>query len=102
MCLRPIDSKDIKRRHPHLLSLTKDEKLGFYAVPTRNGTPRRRVAVINTNAEPRQLHSTVKGLFRLDASAGIWLRKTQRAGFGTHDSKSEHSRRTRRVIIFMQ
>ena len=37
--LRPIDSEIIKRRNPHLLSLAKDVKLGFYTVPTRNRTP---------------------------------------------------------------
>ena len=53
--LRPIDSEVIKRRHPHLLSLAKDEKLGKYTVPTGNRTPGRRVAVHYYTAAPRQL-----------------------------------------------
>ena len=53
--LHPIDSELIKRRHPHLLSLAKDMKLGFYTVPTRNRTPGCRVAVHYTTAAPRQL-----------------------------------------------
>ena len=43
--LRPFNSKVIKRRHPRLLSLAKDVKLGKYTVPTGNQTPGRRVAV---------------------------------------------------------
>ena len=42
---RPIDSKVIKRRRPHLLSLAKDEKLGFYTVPIGNRTLGCHVAV---------------------------------------------------------
>ena len=42
---------------PHLLSLPKDVKLGFYTVPTGNRTPGRCVAVHYTTAAPRQLHS---------------------------------------------
>ena len=34
--LRPIDSEVILRRHPHLLSLANDVKLGFYIVPIGN------------------------------------------------------------------
>ena len=41
---------------PHLLSLTKEVKLGFYTVPTRNRTPGRRVTVNYTTSAPRQLH----------------------------------------------
>ena len=41
---------------PHLLSLVKDVKLGFYTVPTCNRTPDRRVAVHHTTAAPRQFH----------------------------------------------
>ena len=48
--LRPIDSEVIQRWHPHLLSLAKDVKLGFYTVPTRNRTPGRRLAVHYTTA----------------------------------------------------
>ena len=44
------------RQHPHLLSLAKDETLGFYRVPTRNRTPSRCVAVHYTTAEQCQLH----------------------------------------------
>ena len=55
--LRPINSEIISRRHPHLLSLAKDVKLGFYTVPTGNRTPGRRVAVHYTTAAPRQLHT---------------------------------------------
>ena len=44
-------------RHPHLLSLVKDLKLGKYTVPTGNRTPGRRVAVHYANAAPRKLHS---------------------------------------------
>ena len=40
---------------PHLLSHAKDEKLGFYTVPTGNRTSVRRVAVHYTTAAPRQL-----------------------------------------------
>ena len=43
--LRPINSKVILRRHPYLLSLAKDAKLGFYTVSTGNRTPGCRVAV---------------------------------------------------------
>ena len=53
--LRPIDGEDILRGHPHLLCLGKDVKLGFYAVPTGNRTPGRRVAVHYTTAAPHQL-----------------------------------------------
>ena len=56
--LRHIDREVIKGRHPHLLSLAKDVKLGFYTVPTGNRTPDRRVAVQYTTAAPRQLHLT--------------------------------------------
>ena len=48
--LRHIDSDVIQRQHPHLLSLAKDVKLGFYIVPTGNRTPGRRVAVHYTTA----------------------------------------------------
>ena len=41
--LRPNDSEVIQRRHPHLLSLANDVKLGFYTVPTGNRTQGRRV-----------------------------------------------------------
>ena len=40
-----------------------------------------------------------KCIFRLDASASFRRRKTRRAGFGTHVNQSEHSHRTRCVII---
>ena len=36
--LRPIDSEVIKSRHPYLLSLAKDVKLGKYTVSTVNRT----------------------------------------------------------------
>ena len=48
-----------ERRHPHLLSLAKDVKLGFYTVPTRNRTPGRHLAVHYTTAAPRQLQGLV-------------------------------------------
>ena len=51
-----IDSEVIYRRHPHLLSLAKDVKLGFYSVPTGNRTPGRHMAVHYTTAAPRQIH----------------------------------------------
>ena len=54
--LRPIDSEVIQRRHPHLLSLAKDVKLGFYTVPSGNQTPGRHVAVHYTTAAPCQPH----------------------------------------------
>ena len=41
---------------PHLLSLVKDVKLGFYTVPTGNRTPGHGVAVHYTTAVPCQLH----------------------------------------------
>ena len=40
---------------PHLLSLAKDMKLGFYTVPAGDRTPGRRVAVHYTTTAPRQL-----------------------------------------------
>ena len=54
--LRPIDSVVIWRRHPHLLSLAKDMKLGFYTFRTGNRTLGRRMAVHYTTTAPRQLH----------------------------------------------
>ena len=55
--LRPFNSEVIQRRHPHLLSLAKDVKLGKYTVPTGNQTPGRRVAVHYATAAPRKLQS---------------------------------------------
>ena len=55
--LHPMDSKVIKRRHPHLRSLAKDVKLVFYTILTGNGTPGLCVAVHYTTATPRQRHS---------------------------------------------
>ena len=52
---RHIDSEVIKRRHPHILSLAKDVKLGFYTVPPRNRIPGCHVAVYYTTDAPRQL-----------------------------------------------
>ena len=56
--LRPFNSEVIRRRvrHPNLLSLAKDVKLGKYTVPTGNRTPGRRVAVHYATATPRKLH----------------------------------------------
>ena len=54
--LRPIDSEVIKRRHPHLLSLPNDVKLGKYTVPTENRNPGHRVAVHYATAAPYKLH----------------------------------------------
>ena len=56
---RPIDSEVIQRRHPHLLSLAKDVKLGKYTVPTGNRTRGRRVAVHYVTAAPRTLHGNI-------------------------------------------
>ena len=56
--LRPIDSEVI-RRHPHLLSLAKDVKLGKYTVLTGNRTPGYRVAVHYATAAPRKLHNII-------------------------------------------
>ena len=53
--LRPIDSEVIWRRHPHLLSLAKDVKFGFYTVPTGNRTLGRCLVVHHTTAVLRQL-----------------------------------------------
>ena len=53
--LRLIDSEVIYRQHPHLLSLARDVKLGFYTVPTGNRTPGRHVAVHYTTAAPHLL-----------------------------------------------
>ena len=49
--LRPIDNEVIKRQHPHLLSLAKDVKLGFYTVRT----PGRRVAVHSATAAQKMI-----------------------------------------------
>ena len=49
--------RQLWRRHPHLLSLAKDVKLGFYTVPTGNQTQRRRVVVYYTTAASSQLLS---------------------------------------------
>ena len=54
--LRPFNSEVIERRHPHLLSLAKDVKLGKYTVPTGNRTSGSRVAVHYATAAPRKLH----------------------------------------------
>ena len=54
LCLTSIDGEVILRQHPHLLSLSKDVKLGFYTLPHWNRTPGRRVAVLYTIAAPRQ------------------------------------------------
>ena len=54
--LRPIDSETA----PHLLSLAKDVKLGFYTVPNGNQTPPRRVAVHYVTAAPRLFHIQMK------------------------------------------
>ena len=53
---RPIDNEVIYRRHPHLLSIAKDVKLGFNTVPTGNRTQGRRMAVHYTTAALCQLH----------------------------------------------
>ena len=49
----------VNRRHPHLLSLAKDVKLGKYTVPIGNRTPGRRVAVHYATAAPRKLHEFI-------------------------------------------
>ena len=49
-----VFSEVIQRRHPHLLSLAKDVKLGFYTVHTGNRTLGCCVAVHYTTAAPRQ------------------------------------------------
>ena len=51
-----------ERRRPHLLSLAKDVKLGFYTVATGNRTPGRCMAVHHTTAAPRQLHPYINTL----------------------------------------
>ena len=43
--LSSIDTEVIERRHPLVLSLAKDVKLGFYTVPIGNRTTGRRVTV---------------------------------------------------------
>ena len=55
MFLRPIHSEVIKRRHPYLMSLAKDVKLGCHTVPPGNRTPGCRVAVYYTIAAPCKL-----------------------------------------------
>ena len=55
--LRPIYSEVIWRRHPLLLSVAKDVKLGIYTVPIGNRTPGRRVAVHYATAVPHKLHT---------------------------------------------
>ena len=58
-CLPLIDREVIYRRHSHLLSLAKDEKLGKYTVPIGNRTPRCRMAVHYYTTVPRQLPNDV-------------------------------------------
>ena len=55
LCFMPHRLRGHLKIAPHLLSLAKDVKLGFYTVPTGNRTPGRRVAVHYTTAAPRQL-----------------------------------------------
>ena len=57
--LRPIDSEVIKRRHPYLLSLANDVKLGFYTFLIGNRTPGRHLAVHYTTALPSQLRGCI-------------------------------------------
>ena len=54
------------------------------------------------NTDKPQTSTVSMGLFRLNASASKRRRKTRRAGFGTRVYQSEHSHRTRCVIIFIQ
>ena len=63
-----------------------------------------RAPFINPAVRPitASMESRPKGLFRPDASASKCRRKTQRAGFGTHVSQSEHSDRPRRIKKFIQ
>ena len=56
--LCPIDSEVIYRRHPYVLFLAKDVKLGFYTIPTANGATGRRMQVHYTTATPR--HNDIK------------------------------------------
>ena len=54
--LHPFNSEVIYRRHPHLLSLAQDVKLGRYTVPNGNRTPDRHVAIHYATATSRKLH----------------------------------------------
>ena len=51
----PSTGRSFRDGTPHLLSLVKDVKLGFYTVPTGNRTPGRRMAVHYTTTAPHQL-----------------------------------------------
>ena len=51
--LCPIDSEVIKSRHPYLLSLEKDMKLGKYTVSTGN-----RTIHYTSTVAPRKLHTS--------------------------------------------
>ena len=51
-----------------------------------------------TPCKPKKLHY-FKLVFGVDASAPIWRRKTQRAGFGTNVNQSEHLYRSHCIII---
>ena len=56
LCFTSHRQRGHLERHPHLLSLAKDVKLGFCIDPTGNRTPGHRVTVHYTTAAPRQLH----------------------------------------------
>ena len=63
---RHLNSEVIYRRHPHLLSVAKDAKLGKYTVPTGNRTPDRRMAVHYATAAPRKYYMLTYSLVRPD------------------------------------
>ena len=56
LCLTSHRQRGHLETAPHLLSLAKDVKLGFYTVATGNRTLGRCMAVHYTTAAPRQLH----------------------------------------------
>ena len=57
LCYRSHRQRGHLETAPHLLSIAKNVKLGFYIVPTGNRTPGRSGAVHYTTTTPRQLHS---------------------------------------------
>ena len=63
LCFTSLKQRSHLGTHPHLLSLTKDVKLGKYTVPTGNRTQGRRVAVHYANAAPHKLHYIISYCF---------------------------------------
>ena len=64
LCLTSHRQRGHLERHPHLLSLAKDVKLGKYTVPTVNRTRGRRVAVHYATTASRKLHYVSSKLCR--------------------------------------